>query len=329
MHNLSISELNQLVSIDTFNSSSLFAISIIDLSTYELVYANETMKLILADVNAKNCWKAKYDLDSPCMWCKAQELIMISNRNANQHLSNDNNSYATYEHFNEIANKWYQIQVKLSTLENGNQYLISFALDISMQKEAQSQLINSHVQLQQKTVSLEKARQQLKKLANQDPLTNLYNRRYFQDISQKLVNIAKRDGSDLTVIMLDIDKFKNINDSYGHSTGDEVIINLANLLIEKTRESDIVARFGGEEFAVLLPSTDKEGAYKTADTIREVVEKQVLKVDKNISIQYTISLGVDYYDITTDNKIDDALNRADKALYQAKNSGRNRVAINC
>jgi len=196
-----------------------------------------------------------------------------------------------------------------------------------MQKEAQSQLISSHVQLQQKTLSLEKARQQLKILASQDPLTNLYNRRYFKDISQKLVNIAKREGSELSVIMLDIDKFKNINDTYGHSIGDEVIINLAGLLIAQTRESDIVARFGGEEFAILLPSTNKGGAYKTASTIREVVERQILTLD-NKNIQYTISLGVDCFDITADEKIDPTLNRADRSLYQAKNSGRNQVIMN-
>jgi len=75
MQNISSDILNQLISINTFNASSLLAVSIVDLSTYEIVYANQAMKLILADINAKNCWKAKYDQDSPCKWCKAQELI--------------------------------------------------------------------------------------------------------------------------------------------------------------------------------------------------------------------------------------------------------------
>jgi len=328
MHNLLSSELNQLISIDTFSNSSLFAISIIDLSTYELVYANDALKVILADINATNCWKAKYDLDSPCMWCKAQELMIKSSQDEDFQSVENKGYAATYEHFNEIANKWYQVQVNLSTLENGKQYLTSFAMDISLQKEAQSQLINSHVQLQQKTTALEKAREQLKKQANQDPLTSLYNRRYFQDISQKLINIAKREGNDLSVIMLDIDNFKNINDSYGHSIGDEVIINLSNFLVEKTRESDIVARFGGEEFAILLPQTDTQGAFKIASLIREVVEQHKLKISGSNIIQYTISLGVDSFDLSSDHKIDEALNRADSALYEAKNSGRNKVVLN-
>jgi len=318
------SEIEDLISIDMLDWSSLFAISIVDLESFEVVYINQAMKSIMANRNAKNCWEAKYGLKSPCMWCKAQVLINKAR------LCSDispSEQYATYENFNEGANKWYQIQERLTELKNGHQYLISFALDISIQKEAQSQFINSHVQLRQKTLALEEAKKQLKIQATQDPLTGLYNRRYFQDVSQKLINLARRESNDLSVIMLDIDKFKNINDSYGHGVGDIVIKSLATLLQKYSRKSDVIARIGGEEFAILLPNTNKDGALGVASKITEMVSKQKLKVNKSDSLQFTISSGVDCIDVENDLNLDAALNRADSAMYLAKRSGRNKAVL--
>ncbi|MFK5892397.1 MAG: GGDEF domain-containing protein [Pseudomonadota bacterium] len=333
MNNLENTEITDFITIDTFNDTSLFALSIIDLSTFELVYANQAMKNIMVDINAKNCWEAKYGQKTPCMWCKAHDLLSnsklnkVNNGNAQTQPCTDDN-YVSYENFNETANRWYQIQENIIILENSQKVLISIAIDISMQKEVQSQLINSHVQLTQKTRALEEAKEKLKIQANKDPLTNLYNRRYFQEFSYELINIAKRERIEISVIMLDIDKFKSINDAYGHAVGDEVIKCLASLLLGNTRDSDVVARFGGEEFAILLPHTDKEGAYQIASKLRDVVENQIVRIDDDINIQFTISLGVDSVDIEKDNKVDKALNNADKALYIAKESGRNRVVVN-
>lgn len=113
-------DIEELISIDMFDFGSFFAMSIIDLQSFEVVYTNKAMKNIMADSQAKNCWEEKYGLSSPCMWCKAQGLMN------NAELGKNNSSlepeqYVTYENFNESANKWYQIKEKLTELKNGQQ----------------------------------------------------------------------------------------------------------------------------------------------------------------------------------------------------------------
>lgn len=170
---------------------------------------------------------------------------------------------------------------------------------------------------------------ELKELSHRDYLTNLYNRRYFNELAQDFMKIAKRDHRQIGVIMLDIDRFKNINDTYGHTMGDEVIKLLASLLNKHTREHDIVSRFGGEEFAVLLPFTAKEEVSIIAEKLRTIAENQDIKIASDKYIKFTISLGVDCVNFETDHDISGTLDRADKALYKAKRNGRNRVVINC
>jgi len=167
--------------------------------------------------------------------------------------------------------------------------------------------------------------EELKELAIRDPLTTLYNRRYFFDIGQNVISLAKREHTPLSVMMLDIDEFKNINDTYGHGTGDSAIKCFAAILIEHTRGSDIIARIGGEEFAVLLTNTPKDIAFEIAHKIREFTQNQVIKIDEAKSINFTVSIGVDSVNAKDEKHIEEALARADKALYKAKNSGKNRV----
>ncbi len=308
--------LTDFITIDILNNSSLFAVYIIDLETFEVIFTNQSMKSIMADEKAKNCWESIYAQSAPCHWCKVHEL---SAANSNESI--------IYEHFNEVANKWYQIQEKILITEKGERILVSFALDISMQKEAQSQLINAHVQLSHQTKALKAAEEELKQQANHDYLTDLYNRRYFQQISQDLINIAKREAIKLSVIMLDIDKFKMVNDTYGHSAGDQVLKHLALVLTEHTRKSDIVARIGGEEFAILLLNSDKNSAAVIAEKLRETVDGQSVPIDGETHISFTVSLGVASVDVENESNIDTALNRSDTALYRAKNSGRNKVMV--
>ena len=167
-------------------------------------------------------------------------------------------------------------------------------------------------------------KEKLQKQADKDPLTNLYNRRYFHNIADNILNISFRDKKNVGVIMIDIDFFKKVNDTYGHNVGDIVIKKLANLLLADTRKSDIVARFGGEEFVVLLPDTNKEGSLKIAQKLREIVEKEIIKIDDEKTFSFTISLGVTTI-LLKDKNIEPSLDRADKALYIAKENGRNQV----
>ncbi len=166
--------------------------------------------------------------------------------------------------------------------------------------------------------------------ATLDALTNLNNRRQFETRLGQEIAIAKRQNNSLCAMMIDIDFFKQVNDTYGHSAGDEVLRTVASIIKEALRESDIPARYGGEEFAVLLPFTKLEEAKVVGERLRCAVEKTTIKVNHDTGnsqdIKVTISMGLAEY-----NKIETGemlFERADKALYEAKTGGRNQVRIN-
>jgi len=171
-----------------------------------------------------------------------------------------------------------------------------------------------------------KYREKLKLLAHIDPMTQLYNRRYFSQISESILDLSKRDKTQISVMILDIDNFKNINDKYGHNAGDEVIIAVADILTQKTRKSDVISRWGGEEFVILLPQTDTKGGKIIAKKIRRAVEGLIIYLENKKEIKLTISIGVSEV-FAEDQTIDFSIIRADKALYQAKKDGRNKVKI--
>jgi diguanylate cyclase (GGDEF)-like protein len=173
---------------------------------------------------------------------------------------------------------------------------------------------------------LEEVQNKLTEQANHDYLTNLYNRRYFNEVAQGFLQVAKREGNNFSVMMLDIDKFKVINDTYGHLIGDEVIKALSAILIGNTRSADIVSRFGGEEFAILLPSTDTQGSFEIAEKLRRIVQHHRVRIE-NHNIKFTISIGISSINHHNDKHITEALDRADKALYEAKENGRNGTVI--
>ena len=162
-------------------------------------------------------------------------------------------------------------------------------------------------------------RNELEFYANHDPLTRLYNRKYFMSFFAHLLRQAARYQQDISVVLIDIDHFKHVNDTYGHSAGDKVLVELANLLTANTRKSDIVSRFGGEEFIVLLPNTDEKSAYAAADKLRCAVETHPFTAAERV----TISLGA--YTRRENDGEDVMIQKADIALYQAKNTGRNKV----
>ncbi len=165
-----------------------------------------------------------------------------------------------------------------------------------------------------------------KELANRDPLTGLYNRRYFTAIAHEYFQNSLRYDHPLTLFMIDIDDFKIVNDTYGHDVGDEVIIKLAKLLKESARESDVIIRFGGEEFVLLLPETSRLEAQTLAQRIlRKFANEPFLVAHKELQI--TISIGLSELDPEHDRHIEDMVKKADLGLYEAKNSGKNQVQI--
>ncbi len=165
-------------------------------------------------------------------------------------------------------------------------------------------------------------------LAAHDALTGLYNRRSLFEKGNEEMNRAKRYGRPLSVLMLDIDHFKGVNDEYGHLAGDEVLKDLANILTGQLRmkEGDFPARYGGEEFVVVLPETDKKSAMILAERLRGRIEEKLFKADPLIKEKITASIGVAELDEAgEDSDLETFLGRADKALYEAKESGRNQV----
>ena len=185
--------------------------------------------------------------------------------------------------------------------------------------------IKTQLQIQKLIKELEASKQELKRLSEIDPMTKLCNRRCFNQTSKAILELAKRDERDLSLIMIDIDKFKDVNDTYGHSVGDEVLIAFSKILLEMTRKSDLLCRFGGEEFIVLLPETTLEGAAVIAEKIRKEVEASSLKSEDGTEVHYTVSLGVSQLECRDELTVEEGIKRADSALYEAKESGRNRV----
>ncbi len=181
------------------------------------------------------------------------------------------------------------------------------------------------LKLRAQTVSLLEAYAQLKELATTDSLTKISNRGAFFDRLNEEIRRARRHGHVLSVIMLDIDRFKSVNDDYGHAGGDRVLVELASICRSILRASDFIGRLGGEEFALGLPHAPLEGAHILADRVRVRVEHTVIKVAMH-DVSVTISLGVAELQ-PGDVDVDALLHRADLALYEAKRSGRNRVCI--
>ncbi|MCL2442490.1 MAG: diguanylate cyclase [Treponema sp.] len=159
-----------------------------------------------------------------------------------------------------------------------------------------------------------------------DALTGIYNRRYFDENMNKIMKSLSRSGSDLSLMMIDIDFFKNYNDTYGHNEGDVCLKEVAKALSNNiTREYDFVARYGGEEFAVVLPYTDKDGALLMADKILESIIIRRIAHKKSDTADYvTVSIGVTTGDVRYTQNSEDYIKRADEALYMSKQDGRNR-----
>ena len=167
---------------------------------------------------------------------------------------------------------------------------------------------------------------QLERLARTDVLTSLGNRRDFYEQAGREIAHAKRHGDALSLLLMDIDHFKKINDTFGHAAGDEVLRKLSRSLGSALRETDLPARLGGEEFAVLMPRTPTEAAMAVAERLRHTLEQVTVPLDDGQVIRFTVSIGVSRWQ-DTDASVDATLHRADEALYRAKHGGRNRVEL--
>ena len=164
----------------------------------------------------------------------------------------------------------------------------------------------------------------LKKQAITDPLTGLYNRRFFLETAERYFSDSNRHNTPLSLMIMDIDYFKNINDTYGHPVGDEILKYISSHISTILRKEDVLARIGGDEFAILLPNTDRNAAKMLAEKIRLSLDELSMKGKWDGNIEPKVCLGIASYN-DNDKNCDDMYIRADNALYTAKRQGRNRV----
>lgn len=210
-------------------------------------------------------------------------------------------------------------------------YQIAFVRNLKL-RDARERLLGSEQALQTANAALlkqldeiQRLQEQLRDQANRDPLTDLYNRRYFDSTLERELARCKREGLPLCLMLIDVDHFKQVNDTYGHPAGDEVLKNLADMLRQQARAADVVCRYGGEEFLLLLPNMVTEVALARAEQWRAAFAQQDI-VFGELHMRVTLSVGLAVYPGhgTTAQAL---VHCADQALYRAKAEGRNRVVI--
>lgn len=164
-----------------------------------------------------------------------------------------------------------------------------------------------------------KNNKRLNYLAKRDRLTGVYNRHKIEEVLNLELNRANRYDLKFSILILDIDYFKEVNDTYGHNKGDQVLKKMCNLIEKNIRDADTLGRWGGEEFIIIAPETNIEKSFKLANKLRKIISQYNFIKDKKV----TVSIGLAEYE--NNYSIDEIISRADQALYKAKNNGRNRV----
>lgn len=200
-------------------------------------------------------------------------------------------------------------------LRNANKELDARAAELKRLNEA----------LQQEIEVRERLADELRRVAREDALTGLFSRRYLFELGQHEFNRRRRHSQPLSFLMMDLDHFKKINDSHGHSTGDQVLRCFGAVCRDSFRDVDIIGRIGGEEFLAILPGTDAEGACLVAERVRKKLQSEAIPVP-GTTIHVTLSIGITEA-MGKDDTFDKATMRADGALYEAKNAGRNRTRV--
>lgn len=280
-----------------------FRVYVVDVLSREIIYTNNNRHPQEANDKAK-CHQVYYQEENPCLTCKVAELVDGAGR--------PNGRVVTYERFNELEDRWYQLREGALTLPDGRTAMYSFAMDIGEIKAMQNNLVEAHAELALKN-------QMLEDLSVTDTLTGLFNRRKLDEIFLQECERARRAQSPLTVIIADIDKFKIVNDTYGHQVGDRLLVEVVRILQQGVRKIDTVARWGGEEFVILCPATNLVGACSVAENIRARIES----CDFPLVGRKTCCFGVAEY--RPDEAPEATFKRADGALYRAKSEGRNQV----
>lgn len=281
-----------------------FLIYAIDVQTNQPVYGNEVFLAKYPNWQTTPCYQLINGLDAPCFFCRRGTLL--------DEAGNPNGQGSEYEFFNEQDDTWYQMQERAMVYKDGQVVQFVTAMDISDLKQTQNQLAEAHAKLMLK-------HQELEHIATTDSLTQIYNREKLGRVFTRELQFMQRGDKVLSIISVDLDRFKQINDTFGHATGDAVLIKVARTMKNSLRGTDSIGRWGGEEFLILCPQTNHQDALALAERIRAAVAGETYPTNQLQSI----SMGVASY--REGDSLDSLLHRADLAMYQAKQSGRNRV----
>lgn len=234
------------------------------------------------------------------------------------------NYHHSCPYFKENDKYHYCISVEISKNIN---LIINFVCNTSIELEQlkeQISYIKSYINESIPSIEVKLLMNALQESAFTDGLTGLYNRKFLDEHSKKLIPHAKRDNFNVGVLLLDMDHFKAVNDEYGHDIGDKVLKELARILLENVRESDLVVRYGGEEFVILLVNIAEDEALKVANKIKQKVSENEIDVYAGSKLRKTISIGLSMYPKDS-SSFDSVIKNADIALYEAKHKGRNQV----
>jgi diguanylate cyclase (GGDEF)-like protein/PAS domain S-box-containing protein len=197
--------------------------------------------------------------------------------------------------------------------------------DVTSSKQAEEDIRRAHQSLQEKLAEIEKLHLQLREQSIRDPLTGLFNRRYLEDGMKKEMARAQRGHYSVSVMVVDVDHFKELNDLHGHKTGDDALVALAHFLLSMVREGDIIYRYGGDEFLVVMPGIHPDEILSRAESLRKGFEALTIRSGK-AEYHATISIGAAVYPQDSET-IDGIIQTADTAMYAAKHAGRNRVHL--
>jgi diguanylate cyclase (GGDEF)-like protein len=226
--------------------------------------------------------------------------------------------------------KWMGFPFNCYIINEDDWYLIAGRHELPEREEyfkeltkLNNQMSNKTRELTQKNIELKRTRAKIEKLLRTDELTGISNRRAFIEFFKKIFSLAKRHAYSLSLVTIDLDNFKEINDSFGHKAGDEVLEKVGKLLADNIRQEDMAARIGGDEFSVLLPETTQEKAVEFARRLKSKIEQ--IDLD-GISHELSASFGV--AELGTEESMDEFLQRADRNLYKAKKAGKNKITFN-
>ncbi|MGX9460250.1 diguanylate cyclase [Shewanella sp. A14] len=277
----------------------------------EVIYCNQHFASIFGTTAENAIGKKSGDLLRHA-W-KTKQGVIINTNNFEQWLENLHKLHsekALNQYETDLSDgRWF----KMTRINLDSGYTIIMGADITNLKQAQT--------------SLEQAHQQIENLVNTDQLTGVHNRRSYNQLAKQECARAIRFDQPLSLLVIDIDYFKVINDNFGHDGGDSILKQFAQICNDLLRQSDSLSRIGGEEFTIILPMTDSEGAMIIAERIRDHIAKysfNTTQTNKNINV--TVSIGVSSL-TARDNEIKDLFSRADKAMYCAKRGGRNQVQL--